>query len=320
MSGERSLDESLLHAIDIALKAGRLLRRRLAFKRRVRYKGRIDLVTEADKASEDLIFGALRRGFPDDDVLSEEGSNRATNSARRWVVDPLDGTTNYAHGISFFCVSIALQVAGRVELGIVFAPIHDELFVARRGHGAFLVVDDGLRALGEKRPLPLPAPLFDRPHAPSRTCGPSVCRFQFVASQRPHGARLVPHGGPPGIMRLRVSAVSSLHRAILVTGFPYDVHLHPGNYFRWFRRFCMAAQAVRRLGSAAIDMCYVAAGRLDGFWESKLHAWDTAAAQLIVEEAGGRVTDFSGRPFDMFGTETLASNGRVHRRMVETLR
>ncbi len=323
-------DEVRLGA-SLAVGAGVALAASLPRKRSITYKSSIDLLTEMDGASEEFIFDRIRRAFPHDDILSEEGRNRATRSPRRWLVDPLDGTTNYAHGIPFFCVSLALEVEGRIELGVVFAPMLGELYIARRGRGAFLVVGgfaDGsagaaraahlrTQRFAMARAIPLPSVLVadissKRVAGVRRNIGQGGARAGIR-----HGAVLF---SQTGACPLRVSNVRTLRRAMLVTGFPYDVHSRPGNYFRWFRRFCLAAQAVRRLGSAAIDMCYVAAGRMDGFWESKLHAWDTAAAWLIVEEAGGRVTNFSGGPFDMFGTETLATNGLLHRKMMKVLK
>jgi fructose-1,6-bisphosphatase/inositol monophosphatase family enzyme len=318
-------------AATLAVAAGVTLAECLPRKRHVTYKSSIDLLTEMDGASEEFIFRQIRHTFPHDDILSEEGNNRATNSTRRWIVDPLDGTTNYAHGIPLFCVSIALEVEGRIQLGVVFAPMLNELYLARRGYGAFVIADDFLKGSaclashGRKgrlrfampRAVALPSCLVSggSPGRRDMACRSTLRRHRDIMMRR--------HIDPSSRMvarPMRVSKVATLSKAMLVTGFPYDVHSKPGSYFKWFRKFCVAAQAVRRLGSAAIDMCYVAAGRIDGFWESKLHAWDTAAAWLIVQEAGGQVTSFSGGHFDIFGTETLASNGLLHSQMIRVLR
>lgn len=326
-------DKEVHFATSLAVGAGITLAASLPRKRSITYKSSMDLVTEMDNASERFIFDQIRRTFPHDDILAEEGSNRATRSPRRWIVDPLDGTTNYAHGIPFFCVSLALEIEGCIELGVVFAPMLNELYLARRGRGAFLITGDFSKGATGRAParqtkmplfsmartIPLPAPLLTR-RTPERS---------LLLSRRERESGNAECLEIPGTLNkyeqsiihpLRVSKVRTLERAMLVTGFPYDIRSKPGNCFTWFKKFCLASQAVRRLGSAAIDMCYVAAGRIDGFWESRLHAWDTAAAWLIVEEAGGRVTDFSGGPFDMFGTETLATNGLLHRQMIRILK
>lgn len=243
-----------------AREAGRYLLGMSRKNLRVDFKGRIDPVTEADTGAERLIIKAIRRSFPDDDILTEETADQRRSSRRRWIIDPLDGTTNFSHGFPFWCVSIAFEERGRVEAGVVYSPVLGELFTARRGQGAFL-----------------------------------------------NGRRI------------RVSRQTRLDRSLLATGFPYDVHTSRSDNLAYFRRFIKRAQAVRRPGSAAMDLAYVACGRFDGFWEMKLKPWDMAAASLIVEEAGGRVTDFSGGGFSIYKPECLASNGRVHRTMVETI-
>jgi myo-inositol-1(or 4)-monophosphatase len=221
----------------------------------------IDLVTEVDRACEALIVDALERERPDDAVLAEEGGGRDRDDAAwRWIVDPLDGTTNYAHGYPRFCVSLGVEREGERHVGVVYDPLLDELYTAARGRGAHL-----------------------------------------------NGRRL------------QVSPETSLSRALVATGFAYDVQSSRIDNLDHFAAFIKHARAVRRGGSAALDLCCVAAGRLDGYWELKLHPWDVAAGFLIVEEAGGRVSDFSGGPPPRSGVETVASNGGVHDAMLALL-
>ncbi len=243
-----------------AREAGVLLRSGLDEPQEVSFKGVVDLVTNSDRRAQDLIFSRLSGVFPDHGFLAEEGLNRRENSEFRWVIDPLDGTTNYAHRFPIFTVSIALEHRGRIVLGVVLDPMRGETFEAMRGQGARL-------------------------------------------------------NGQP----ISVSAVADLDRSLLATGFPYDIRESPVNNIVHFNHFLTRAQAVRRCGSAALDLCYVACGRFDGFWELKLKPWDQAAGALIVEEAGGRVTDFAGGAFHISGQECLASNGLVHEAMVQVL-
>jgi myo-inositol-1(or 4)-monophosphatase len=258
-----SLDPRYLAvAVEAALAAGRL---QLEYFRRdlhVRKKGLIDLVTEADVAVEQDIRARVARHFPSHVFLGEETpqSAPASESAFRWIVDPIDGTTNFVHGLPLFCVSIALQIEARVEVGVVYAPVGDELFTAERGEGARL---NGLR--------------------------------------------------------IHVTREASLIDALLVTGFPPQASDTQGEQLAIFGEFLSRARAVRRLGSAALDLAYVAAGRFDGFWERSLHGWDVAAGALLVEEAGGHVTGFAGGSFDPFGGELLASNGAIHSQVVDIL-
>jgi myo-inositol-1(or 4)-monophosphatase len=251
-------------AIQTARDAGRILVDRLG-RALVSNKGDIDLVTEADLASEKLIIERIRSHYPRHAILAEEsGATEGVTVAPgrsewKWIVDPLDGTTNYAHGYPCFCVSIALAGSGGIEIGVVYDPLRDEMFAAERGRGASL----------NKR-------------------------------------------------QIRVSAVEDLNRAMLCTGFPYDVRERP-NFARHFTNFTMQAQAVRRDGSAALDLAYVACGRFDGFWEDGLNPWDVAAGVLLISEAGGRVTDFLGAPLDVYTPKVVASNGRVHESMIRTL-
>jgi myo-inositol-1(or 4)-monophosphatase len=227
---------------------------------RVMKKGAIDLVTDADLASEERILQVIRSRFPDHGILAEESGRNATDSPCTWIVDPLDGTTNYAHGINLYAVSIAFAVEGSVVIGIVLHPATGELFTAIAGRGA---------ALNERS--------------------------------------------------IRVSQVPRLTDSLLATGFPYDARENPAPIVSRLTRCLKAAQGVRRLGSAALDLCHVACGRYDGFWEERLKPWDTAAGMLIAREAGARITDFSNRPYTPDSQEILATNGCIHDRMLELL-
>ncbi|MGD2063073.1 MAG: inositol monophosphatase family protein [Nitrospirota bacterium] len=261
-----SNDAYLEAAVTIARAAGEVL---LDYQRRgfkVATKGhRIDLITDADRASEALVVEELMRRYPDDSILAEESGARDGARDRRWIIDPLDGTTNFAHGYPFYCVSIGLEIAGTLEVGVVHAPAFGETFTATRADGAFLET-----SAGDRR-------------------------------------------------RLHVSAVAELSRALLVTGFPYDIAERGEGPFDLFRRFVLAAQAVRRDGSAALDLCYLAAGRFDGFWEANLKPWDLAAGTLIAAEAGAEFSDFRGDQYTISGTEIVASNGALHAAMVATM-
>ena len=251
-------------AIQTARDAGRILAERLG-RARVTNKGDIDLVTEADLAAEKLIIERIRSHYPRHAILAEEsGSSDGQNAEAgksdwKWIIDPLDGTTNYAHGYPCFCVSVAAEYKGRIEIGVVYDPVRDETFAAERGQGATL-------------------------------------------NERP----------------IRASTIEDLNQAMLCTGFPYDVRQRP-RFARHFTNFTMQAQAVRRDGSAALDLAYVACGRFDGFWEDGLNAWDVAAGVLLIEEAGGRVTDFQGALLDIYTPRVLASNGLVHEVMMRVL-
>jgi len=249
-------------AVQTAREAGRILAERFGRITEVSHKGEIDLVTEADLASERFIVERIKNHYPRHAIIAEE-SGRSDASERRsdyvWIVDPLDGTTNYAHGYPVFAVSIALEYRGEIVLGVVYDPMRDEMFAAERGAGATL----------------------------NGRC-------------------------------IRVSDVEDLNKAMLCTGFPYDVR-ERGEFARHFRNFIMAAQAVRRDGSAALDLAYVACGRFDGFWEEGLNPWDVAAGALLVEEAGGRVTDYEGHSFSIYRAPVLASNGLIHEAMMRVL-
>lgn len=247
-------------AIDAAKSAGLLLKRNIGRRHTIEFKGVIDVVTEMDIKAEDMIMKTIKARFPEHGILTEESFEQKSGSGYRWIIDPLDGTTNYLHGFPIFCVSIALEREGEIILGVVFNPMLNELFTAEKGKGAYL-----------------------------------------------------------NSKKIRVSGISELTKSLLATGFPYDVRTSPDNNISHFANLAVRAQAIRRAGSAALDMCYVACGRFDGFWELKLKPWDTAAAMLIIKEAGGIVTDFNGSAFSLYSGETLASNGLVHDEMIEVL-
>lgn len=218
----------------------------------IEYKGEVDLVTEADRSSERLVVGRIRKEFPGHDLIGEEGSRVETGSDFRWYIDPLDGTTNFAHGYPVFCVSIALEHKGERVAGVIYDPCRDELFAAEKGSGSRL-------------------------------------------------------NGKP----IQVSKIKRLAESLVSTGFPsHKRHKNPNIHF--YHQITLRSHGVRRAGSAALDLCCVACGRYDGFWEFNLNSWDTAAGVLLVAEAGGRITDFTGGPFDISSKEVLASNSLVH--------
>jgi myo-inositol-1(or 4)-monophosphatase len=252
----------LVTAVEAALAAGRIHRHYFRHNPDIRKKGPIDLVTAADVAAEDAFRALIAARFPDHQVLGEEQREAVPPSRGRcrWIIDPLDGTTNFAHGLALFCVSIALEVEGVLEIGVVYDPVGEELFVAERGRGARV------------------------------------------------------NGRP-----LRVSRTAVLGDALLCTGFPYTIREGQAHQVNIFSRFLGGARAVRRLGSAALDLCYVAAGRFDGFWEEQLHPWDIAAGALIVAEAGGRVTRYDDGPIDLFRGQIVASNGPLHGHMLTVI-
>jgi myo-inositol-1(or 4)-monophosphatase len=243
-------------AVRAARAAGAKQRERLWSDHHIEFKGEINLVTEVDKGCEALIVDTIRADFPDHDILAEENDYAAAGEPCKWIIDPLDGTTNYAHGFPWFCVSIALELEGTVQLGVIYHPMMDELFTVVKGGGA------------------------------------------FVNGQR-----------------LRVSSRQPLKNCLLATGFPYDRTWDNENNFVNFNNFQMAARAVRRFGAAALDLAYVAAGRLDGYWECKLKPWDVAAGQLLITEAGGKVTGHKGEPYSVYNHRICASNGLIHGEM-----
>ena len=242
----------LPHIAAIAREAGALLMQYFHRRVKIEYKGDVDLVTEADRNSEKLIVERIRKKWPGHDIVGEEGTRTAFNSDYRWYVDPLDGTTNFAHGFPVFCVSMALEHKGQRIAGVLYDPTRDELFAAEKGKGAWLN--------GE---------------------------------------------------RIHVSKTANLAESLVATGFPsHKRHKNPNIYF--YHQITLRTHGVRRAGSAALDLASVACGRYDGFWEFNLNPWDTAAGVLLVEEAGGVVTNFSGGPFQIDSREVLASNGFIH--------
>jgi myo-inositol-1(or 4)-monophosphatase len=251
MTSHKSLD--LISPMQVmAREAGSLLMEYFHQHVKIEYKGDVDLVTVADRKSEALILEKIRGHFPKHDVMGEEGTRIETGSEYKWYVDPLDGTTNFAHGDPVFCVSLAVERRGQRVAGVIYDPTRDEMFVAELGSGAHL------------------------------------------------------NG-----QAIHVSAIANLGECLIGTGFPSQKrHKNPNIYF--YHQLTLRTHGVRRAGSAALDLCNVASGRYEGFWEFNLNPWDTAAGVLIVEEAGGKVTDFYGGEFQIASRETLASNGLVH--------
>lgn len=251
-------------AIEAAKEAGKFLKKNLGKVKRIDLKSgqERNLVTEIDKKSEELIVSIIKKHYPNHDILAEEsGAKHGIKSDYRWIIDPLDGTTNFTHGLPIFCVSIGLEKQGDLILGVIYDPNFDELFTAEKGRGAFL-----------------------------------------------NGRRL------------RVSTTKELKDSLLVTGFPYNITENPDHCVEHFVNFLMSAQAVRRMGSAALDLAYVAAGRYDGFWEVNLNPWDMAAGVLLVKEAGGEITNFKGIEIDIHGKQIVASNRLIHQEMLEVLK
>ena len=243
-----------------ASEAGRILMSKLGRVNQITKKGEIDLVTEADLASEKAIVELIGRHFPRDTMLTEEAGAFRKRPERVWLIDPLDGTTNFTHTFPFFAVSIALEVEGEVVVGVVFNPRMNEFFEAMKDGGAFL----------NKQPI-------------------------------------------------TVSQTSSLGDALLATGFPYDVHERSEGVIDRFKRMIVRAQGLRRPGAAALDLCYVAAGILDGFWEEGLKPWDTAAGTIIVSEAGGKISNYGGDTYSPYMKHVVASNSLIHSAMLTAL-
>jgi len=247
-------------AIEAAKKSGLFIKRSVGKVTAVSYKGRDNIVTNVDQRSEAMIIKALSGAFPEHSVLSEECEPINNPSYYKWIIDPLDGTTNFAHAFPFFCVSIALEYKRKIILGVVYDPMRDELFYAEEGKGAYL-----------------------------------------------------------NNKKISVSKTKDLSQSFLATGFSYGLEGKCRNV-RHFRNFLVSSLAVRRAGSAALDMCYVACGRFDGFWEMDLHPWDSAAAFLIVKESKGKVTKFDGSSYAPYDKEILATNSYIHTAMVKGLR
>lgn len=255
------MNNVLQFAIQCALESGRIQSEYFQKRIGIHYKGEIDIVTDVDIACQKKIIELIENSYPNDYVIAEEKSNVFDEKRNKWIVDPLDGTTNYAHGYPFFCTSIAYEIMGEVKVGVVYNPIFNELFFSQKGEGAYF-----------------------------------------------NGKRI------------HVSGVDDMKQALLSTGFPYDLPTSPRNNINHFIDFLYRAQAVRRDGSAAMNLAYIACGRFDGHWEMKLNPWDMAAGVLLVEEAGGTVSDFKGGSFSIYGDELLASNGLLHNRLIEVLR
>lgn len=249
-------------AIQLALESGRIQKRHFEGNFNIRHKGEINLVTDVDLACQARMIEMIKEHFPEDEIIAEEKDNLYGQQGKnRWIIDPLDGTTNYAHGYPFFATSIGYESKGEVIAGVVYNPIFEELFFARKDEGAFL-------------------------------------------------------NGQP----LNVSKTAVVKQSLLSTGFPYDINTSPDNNLNHWSNFLFRAQAVRRDGSAALNLCYVAAGRFDGFWEIKLHPWDLAAGCLMVAEAGGLVTGLTGEDFDLYKGDLCASNSIVHQEMIGILK
>jgi len=250
-------------AIEAAKEAGKFLRKNLGKVREIRQKAgqEKNLVTEIDKRSEEIIIGLIKKHYPSHNILAEEsGEQQSRVSDYKWIIDPLDGTTNFTHAFPVFCVSIGVEQKGEMIIGVIYDPNFDELFVAEKGKGFFI-----------------------------------------------------------NNKRFSVSKIASLDKSLLVTGFPYNIISNPHHAVEHFVKFLMKSQAVRRMGSAAIDLAYVAAGRYEGFWEVALNPWDMAAGALMVQEAGGMLSDFSGKPFSIYEEEIVATNGLVHKEMLDVL-
>jgi len=247
--------------IEISKKAGSLIREGFGTAFKIEYKtNESNLVTEIDKASEELIINFIKGKYPSHSILAEEGGDVRKDSEYLWVVDPLDGTTNFAHGLPIFSVSIGVQKNGETIAGVVYDVMRDIVYSAEKGSGAFANSD-----------------------------------------------------------KINVSKENKLEHSLLVTGFPYNVAENPEGAFERFTTLTKKARGIRRLGSAAIDFCYLASGVFEGFWEVYLHPWDICGGKLIAEEAGGIVTDFHGNSIDIFSKKILATNNQIHKQIIEVM-
>ncbi len=247
----------------LILQAGSRMKRQFGKVKTIHIKegAATNLVTNVDRDIEDFIKKDIRKNFPTDSILAEESAADHHRSSRKWIIDPLDGTTNFAHSLPIFCISIAVEEDGIITAGAVYNPVANELFFTRQGKGATL-----------------------------------------------NGKRI------------QISKVKRLDQALLVTGFPYTVHSHPEDSLPFFNELIVHAQGIRRLGSAALDLCYVAMGRFDGFFEVYLNPWDTAAGMLMLIEAGGVITDFDGRPYSIYQRQLAASNGLIQDEMLSVIK
>lgn len=260
---KKEIENYLKFAIEIIEECGNSIIMKYYGKRKeISFKGEIDLVTNADKESENYLIDKINKRFPDHQIICEEGSAINFNKhTYKWIIDPLDGTTNFTHDYPLFGISIALEINNNLEIGIVYDPLHKDLFYATYKGGSY-------------------------------------------------------HNGK----RITVSKINSLNKSLVATGFGYDIRYNPGKSIEYFAEMLMKTQAIRRDGSAALDLCYVACGKFDAFYELRLQPWDVAAGSLIVLEAGGKITNFRGTPCTIYDRELLASNGLIHEEILEVFR
>ena len=251
------LNDCFTTATTAARQSGALLKENFDAEKEINFKGRIDVVTNVDVASEKIIMDLIAERHSGHEFITEETDTDLSGAPYRWIIDPLDGTVNYAHSYPFCCVSIAFELDGVIELGVVYDPIYEQFFTARRGEGAFY---------------------NDRP--------------------------------------IRVSGIDSIERSLLATGFPYDIRENPFNNLLHFSHMATRAQAIRRDGSAALNLCYTAMGRFEGYWELTISPWDIAAGVLIVEEAGGRISCLDGGKHSVYDRQVVATNGLIHDELV----
>lgn len=249
------------HAVDISRRAGDFIIREGSGELDIDYKGRADMVTQIDRKSEEIIVDAISGSFPEHQILGEEQTDKASKSAIKWIIDPIDGTTNFVHNHKIVAVSIGVEYKGEVIVGVVNCPFMDEIFTAIKGYGAYL-----------------------------------------------NGRRI------------EVSKIKKMQAGLFATGFPYELNDHFYQNMKLFKSFYENSQGVRRFGSAAIDLCYVACGRFDGFWEFDLNPWDVSAGSLILQEAGGQLSSFSDQDFSIYGNEILATNSFLQEPMLKLIR